>query len=214
MAAQSGVIHIVDDEEPIRDALAWLLKAHDFASRPHASAEALLAHIASDPAQCAKPGCVVLDIRMPGVHGDALFERIRKENLCPAWPVMFLTGHGDIAMAVEALKAGAFDFVEKPFNDASFIQRIESALAESARRLKRASEVASLEERLATLTPREREVMDLIVAGHYNKVIADKLGIVPRTVEFFRARIFDKMGVKSAIELASLLASRDRSRER
>jgi two-component system response regulator DctR len=157
---------------------------------------------------------VVLDIRMPGVHGDALFDRMRTENLCPAWPVMFLTGHGDIAMAVEALKTGAFDFVEKPFNDASFILRIESALAESARRLKRASEVASLEERLATLTPREREVMDLIVAGHYNKVIADKLGIVPRTVEFFRARIFDKMGVKSAIELASLLASRDRSRER
>jgi two-component system response regulator DctR len=214
MAAQSGVIHIVDDEEPIRDALAWLLKAHDFACRLHASGEGFLSHIASGPAQCAKPGCVVLDIRMPGVHGDALFDRILKENLCPGWPVIFLTGHGDIAMAVEALKAGAFDFVEKPFNDASFIQRIEAALAESARRLQRANEVASLEQRLATLTPREREVMDLVVAGHYNKVIADKLDIVPRTVEFFRARIFDKMGVKSAIELASLLASSDRSRER
>ena len=214
MAAQSGLIHIVDDEEPMRDALAWLLKAHDIACRLHGSAEAFLAHIASDPRQCAKPGCMVLDIRMPGVHGDALFDRIRTENLCPAWPVIFLTGHGDIAMAVEALKVGAFDFVEKPFNDTSFIQRIEAALAESARRLQRATEVASFEQRLATLTPREREVMDLVVAGHYNKVIADKLGIVPRTVEFFRARIFDKMGVKSAIELASLLASRDRGRQR
>jgi two-component system response regulator DctR len=203
------MIHIVDDEEPIRDALAWLLKSHQYASQQHASAEAFLATIGSQPAQCANPGCVVLDIRMPGVQGDALFERMCKENLCPAWPVIFLTGHGDIAMAVEALKAGAFDFVEKPFNDASFIRRIEAALAESEQRLRRANEIASLEQRLATLTPREREVMELVVAGHYNKVIADKLDIVPRTVEFFRARIFDKMGVKSAIELASLLASRD-----
>lgn len=93
-------------------------------------------------------------------------------------------------------------------------KRIEAALADSARRLKRAHEVASLDQRLATLTPREREVMELVIAGHYNKVIADELGIVPRTVEFFRARIFDKMGVKSAIELASLLASRDRLRDR
>jgi two-component system response regulator DctR len=207
------VIHIVDDEEPIRDALGWLLKSHYFAHRLHASAEAFFAHVTADPAQCAAPGCIVLDIRMPGVQGDALFERMRRDKLCPAWPVIFLTGHGDIAMAVEALKAGAFDFVEKPFNDASFIQRIEAALAESSRRLQRAHEIASLEQRLATLTPREREVMDLIVAGHYNKVIADRLGIVPRTVEFFRARIFEKMGVKSAIELASLLASRDRSQD-
>ena len=214
MAAASGIIHIVDDEEPMRDALAWLLKSHHYACQQHASAEAFLAAIASVPPQCATPGCVVLDIRMPGVHGDALFDRMREEGLCPAWPVIFLTGHGDIAMAVEALKAGAFDFVEKPFNDASFIQRIEAALADSARRLKSAHEVASLDQRLATLTPRECEVMELVIAGHYNKVIADKLGIVPRTVEFFRARIFDKMGVKSAIELASLLASRDRLRDR
>jgi len=214
MAAPSGLIQIVDDEEPIRDSLAWLLKSHYYTCRLHASAESFLAHIAAEPAQCAETGCVVLDIRMPGVQGDALFERMRKDHLCEAWPVIFLTGHGDIAMAVEALKAGAFDFVEKPFNDASFIQRIEAALAESARRLQRANEAASLEQRLATLTPREREVMELIVAGHYNKVIADKLGIVPRTVEFFRARIFEKMGVKSAVELASLLASRERLRER
>lgn len=214
MAAPSGLIHIVDDEEPIRDALAWLFKSHYYACRLHASSASFLAHVAAEPAQCLEPGCVVLDIRMPGVQGDALFERLRKDSLCEAWPVIFLTGHGDIAMAVEALKAGAFDFVEKPFNDESFIQRIEAALAESVRRLQRADEVASLEQRLATLTPREREVMNLMVAGHYNKVIADKLGIVPRTVEFFRARIFEKIGVKSAIELASLLASRDRLRER
>jgi two-component system response regulator DctR len=210
MATLRSMIHIVDDEEPIRDALAWLLKSHRYDCRQHASAEAFLADIATRADQCVGAGCVVLDIRMPGVHGDAVFDRMRKENLCPAWPVIFLTGHGDIAMAVETLKAGAFDFVEKPFNDASFIQRVEAALAESQRRLQRAHEIASVKLRLATLTPREREVMDLVVAGHYNKVIADRLGIVPRTVEFFRARIFEKMGVKSAIELASLLASRDR----
>lgn len=195
----------------MRDALAWLLKSHHFACRLHSSAESFLAFLAAERGQCAEPGCVVLDIRMPGVHGDALFERMRKEKLCVAWPVIFLTGHGDIVMAVEALKNGAFDFVEKPFNDESFVQRIEAALAESARRLQRAGEMASLEQRLATLTPREREIMELIVAGHYNKVIADRLSIVPRTVEFFRARILRKMGVKTAIELASLLASRDRS---
>ena len=207
------MIHIVDDEEPIRDALAWLFKSHHYTCQQHASAEAFLAAIASASDQSKAPGCIVLDIRMPGVQGDALFERMRKEGLCPAWPVIFLTGHGDIAMAVDALKAGAFDFIEKPFNDASFVDRIEAALADSERRLKHAGEVASLQQRLATLTPREREIMQLVVAGHYNKVIADKLGIVPRTVEFFRARVFDKMGVKSAIELAGLLASRDRSQD-
>jgi two-component system response regulator DctR len=205
-----GVIHIVDDEEPMRDALAFLLGTHGFEHREHAAAAAFLAYLEAHREDTAGPGCVILDIRMPDVPGDALFRELRDRELCPAWPVLFLTGHGDIAMAVDALKAGAFDFVEKPFNDASFIQRVESALADSQRRLQRATASASFEQRLATLTPREREVMQLMVAGHYNKVIADRLGIVPRTVEFFRARILAKMGVKTAIELASLLASNER----
>ena len=207
MAAERPLIQVVDDEAPMRDALAWLLKAHYFASRLHESAPAFLAYLRSRPPERAAPGCVVLDIRMPGLHGDELFAVLKQERLCDAWPVIFLTGHGDISMAVNALKAGAFDFVEKPFNDESFMQRIASALAESGRRLQRSGDAASLEQRLATLTPREGEVMELVLAGHYNKVIADRLGIVPRTVEFFRARIFEKMGVRSAVELASMVAA-------
>lgn len=204
------MIYVVDDEEPMRDALAWLLKAHHLPCELHASAESFLAHLRSSTARRDEPGCLVLDIRMPGMQGGELFDLLRREPLCLEWPVIFLTGHGDVAMAVDALKAGAFDFVEKPFNDESLVQRIEAALAESRRRLMRASSAASIEQRLTTLTPREREVMELVLAGHYNKVIAERLGIVPRTVEFFRAKIFDKMGVKSAVELASLLGTRGR----
>jgi len=208
------MIYVVDDEEPMRDALAWLLKANHLPCELYGSAEAFLARLRSLPAKRDEPGCVVLDIRMPAMQGGELFDQLRTERLCQEWPVIFLTGHGDIAMAVDALKAGAFDFVEKPFNDESLVERIEAALAESRQRLVRASSAACLEQHLASLTSREREVMELIVAGHYNKVIADRLGIVPRTVEFFRAKIFEKMGVKSAVELAGLLGTRRRSPEK
>jgi two-component system response regulator DctR len=208
------MIYVVDDEEPMRDALAWLLKANHLPCELYGSAEAFLARLRSLPAKRDEPGCVVLDIRMPAMQGGELFDQLRTERLCQEWPVIFLTGHGDIAMAVDALKAGAFDFVEKPFNDESLVERIEAALAESRQRLVRASSAACLEQHLASLTSREREVMELIVAGHYNKVIADRLGIVPRTVEFFRAKIFEKMGVKSAVELAGLLGTRSRSPEK
>ena len=208
------MIYVVDDEEPMRDALAWLLKANHLPCELYGSAEAFLARLRSLPAKREEPGCVVLDIRMPAMQGGELFDQLRTERLCQEWPVIFLTGHGDIAMAVDALKAGAFDFVEKPFNDESLVERIEAALAESRQRLVRASSAACLEQHLASLTSREREVMELIVAGHYNKVIADRLGIVPRTVEFFRAKIFEKMGVKSAVELAGLLGTRSRRPEK
>jgi len=127
----------------------------------------------------------------------------------PTWPVVFLTGHGDVPMAVETLKLGAFDFVEKPFNDNSLVDRLIAAIGESRRRIDEARERASREESLAALTARERDVLDLIVEGHYNKVIADRLGIAMRTVEVYRARVFEKMGVKSAVELARKLGGRD-----
>jgi two-component system response regulator DctR len=208
VAAGGAVIHVVDDEEPLRDALAWLLKSHGLTCRAFESAESFLAYLQAPRTQRNEPGCVLLDIRMPGLGGEGLFAKLRDEALCPAWPVIFLTGHGDVSMAVAALKHGAFDFVEKPFSDNSLVERLLAALAESGQRLERASHSASLEKRLATLTPRERDVMELVVAGHYNKVIADRLGIVMRTVEVYRAKIFEKMGVKSAVELASLLAKR------
>jgi two-component system response regulator DctR len=202
------MIYIVDDDEPLRDALSWLLRSRALACRAFDSGEAFLAHLRSD-APREEPACILLDIRMPGIGGEALFARIRDHELCPGWPVIFLTGHGDVSMAVEALKGGAFDFVEKPFSDNSLVERLQAGLAESGRRLERAHHAGSLDKRLTTLTDREREVMDLIVAGHFNKVVADRLGIAMRTVEVYRARIFEKMGVKSAVELASLLASRE-----
>ncbi|MDH5264445.1 MAG: response regulator [Betaproteobacteria bacterium] len=203
------MIHIVDDEEALRDSLAWLLRSRDIASRPYGSGEAFLAHARSPLAATAAPGCVLLDVRMDGMSGIELFERLLGERLCPFWPVVFLTGHGDVPMAVEALKLGAFDFVEKPFNDNSLVDRLAAALGESRRRIAEARETARREERLGSLTAREREVLELVVEGHYNKVIADRLGVSMRTVEVYRARIFEKMGVKSAVELARLLGRRD-----
>ena len=204
------MIHIVDDEEALRDSLQWLLRTRDLPSRAFASGEAFLAHARSPLAAPETPGCILLDVRMDGMSGLELFERLAAESLCPAWPVIFLTGHGDVPMAVETLKLGAFDFVEKPFSDNSLVDRLAAALEESRRRLEEARAAARREESLASLTAREREILDLIVEGHYNKVIADRLGIAMRTVEVYRARIFEKMGVRSAVELAALLATRPR----
>ena len=202
------MIHVVDDEEPIRDALAWLLRSRDLACRTYASAEEFLAFVEAGGADGSKPGALLLDVRMGRLGGLELFERLGEEGRLAAWPVIFLTGHGDVPMAVEALKRGAFDFVEKPFNDNSLADRLIAALEESRRRIEETREKGLREERLATLTAREREVLDLIVEGHYNKVIADRLGIAMRTVEVYRARVFEKMGVKSAVELARMLGER------
>jgi two-component system response regulator DctR len=203
------MIHIVDDEEPIRDALAWLLRSRDLPSRAFASGEDFIAYLGSGEALPDSPAAVLLDVRMGGISGTEVFERLRTGRRFPAWPVVFLTGHGDVPMAVEALKLGAFDFVEKPFNDNSLVDRLLAALAESRRRLEEAHDCARREERLASLTAREREVLDLIIEGHYNKVIADRLGIAVRTVEVYRARVFGKMGVRSAVELARMFAEPD-----
>ena len=202
------MIHVVDDEEPIRDALAWLLRSRDLACRTYASAEEFLAFVEAGGADGSRPGALLLDVRMGRLGGLELFERLGEEGRLAAWPVIFLTGPGDVPMAVEALKRGAFDFVEKPFNDNSLADRLIAALEESRRRIEETREKGLREERLATLTAREREVLDLIVEGHYNKVIADRLGIAMRTVEVYRARVFEKMGVKSAVELARMLGER------
>ncbi|MBI3149519.1 MAG: response regulator transcription factor [Betaproteobacteria bacterium] len=205
-----GFAYIVDDDEAIRDALAWLFKSRGVASRNWASGEAFLADYSP-----ALRGCLVLDVRMEGMSGTELFEELLARN-CPL-PVIFLTGHGDIPLAVEALKRGAFDFVEKPFNDNELVDRVLTAIQADATREAQREGAAELAARAAQLTSREREVMDLIVAGLYNKVIADRLGIAVRTVEVHRARVFDKMGVRSAVELVQLLgageAMRGRSKE-
>jgi two-component system, LuxR family, response regulator DctR len=150
-------------------------------------------------------GCMVLDIRMPGMGGPELFDRLLERGC--RLPAIFLTGHGDVPLAVQAIKKGAFDFIEKPFNDNELVDRVLAAiqLDSDQHRLDASAELTAV--RLSALSSREREVMELILAGKYNKVIADELGIAMRTVEVHRAHIFEKMGVKSAVELAQLLAS-------
>ena len=197
------MLHIVDDEDVIRDALAWLAQSRGLEARGYASGEEFLAAVGASArgTDGAQGDCVLLDVRMPGMNGIAVFDQLVKNGLSARLPVIFLTGHGDVPMAVDSLKRGAFDFFEKPFNDNVLMDRVEEALVAS----RKALDAAAVQARLATLSAREREVLDLILAGMMNKVVADKLGISMRTVEVHRAHIFDKMQVKTAVELAGLL---------
>jgi two-component system response regulator DctR len=148
---------------------------------------------------------LLLDVRMPGTSGLVLFERLIERNLLEALPVIFLTGHGDVPTAVAAVKRGAFDFVEKPFADNALVDRIEQALNKSSEAILRRRDAEAVAKRLAELTDRERDVMRLVVEGRPNKLIADELDISVRTVEVHRARVFEKMDVRSAVELANAL---------
>lgn len=197
----SGNAYIVDDDEAIRDALAWLLQSRGVAARCFDSAEAFLAAWRPELA-----GCLLLDMRMEGMTGLDLFDRL--SELGSRLPVIFLTGHGDVPMAVSALKRGALDFVEKPFNDNELVDRVIEALKAEVQRRAEDAGTASINARLETLSARERQVMDQVLAGRMNKVIADNLGITMRTVEVHRAHLFEKMGVKTAVELAQLLSQR------
>lgn len=201
------VVHIVDDEAAVRDALAWLLRTRRLLSQAHESAEAFEAWLVGHPdALASAPACLLLDMRMPGgMGGVQLFERLIERRRTEALPVIFLSGHGDVATAVAAIQRGAFDFVEKPFSDNALVDRIERALERSRAALERGRQQAALRRQLAELTEREREVMQLVVDGRPNKLIADALQISVRTVEVHRARVFEKMGVRSAVELANLL---------
>jgi two-component system response regulator DctR len=192
-------VFIVDDDDAIRDALAWLMESRGLAARAWPSAEAFLADYSD-----ALRGCAVLDVRMEGMSGVELFERLRA--LGSRLPVVFLTGHGDVPLAVSALKRGAFDFVEKPFNDNDLVDRILAAFAHDEASRRAGESAADVAGRLEALTERERQVMARVLAGDFNKQIADALGIAIRTVEVHRSRLFEKMGVRSAVELAQLLA--------
>jgi two-component system response regulator DctR len=199
-----ATVFIVDDDAVVRDALAWLLRSRHLPSETHASADSFEARLAAGfvPAQAC---CVLLDVRMPGMSGLALFDQIAERGLLDALPVIFLTGHADVPTAVDMVKRGAFDFCEKPFSDNALVDRIEQALQRSRGVLARRREKEDLRARLAELTERERDVMRLVATGLPNKLIAERLAISVRTVEVHRARVFDKMNVKSAVELANLL---------
>nr|WP_231638237.1 LuxR C-terminal-related transcriptional regulator [Piscinibacter sakaiensis] len=210
------MVYLVDDEEVVRDGLGWLLRTRRLLSDAHASAESFEAMLdrvlpaagcdpAGLPAWPPAPSCVLLDVRMPVTSGLVLFERLIERRLLPVLPVIFLTGHGDVPTAVAAVKRGAFDFVEKPFADNALVDRVEQALLQSAAALAQRRSRAAIGRRLAEITEREREVMRLVIDGRPNKLIADELNISVRTVEVHRARVFEKMEVKSAVELARLL---------
>jgi two-component system response regulator DctR len=204
------VVYLVDDEDVVRDALAWLLRSRRLLSEGFASADAFEAWLQPRLAPGASPwpdapACLVLDVRMPGTSGLVLFERMAERGLLPLVPILFLTGHGDVPTAVAAVKRGAFDFVEKPFSNNALVDRIEQALTLSAQALLARRERLAAARALAELTEREREVMQLVIEGRPNKLIADALNISVRTVEVHRARVFEKMAVKSAVELANKL---------
>jgi two-component system response regulator DctR len=198
-AATEPTVHVVDDDDAIRDALSWLLRSRGVPARAWPSAEAFLAEYSEG-----MRGCLVLDVRMDGMSGVELFDHLLVQQ--SRLPVIFLTGHGDVPLAVAALKKGAFDFVEKPFNDNELVDRIIAAVRQDESVRQQLESEASVAARLADLTARERQVMERVLAGDYNKTIADALGIAVRTVEVHRARIFEKMGVRSAVELAQLVS--------
>jgi len=199
-----AVIFIVDDDASVREALAWLLRSRRLSSEHFASAEAFEQRLAEMPGSD-QPRCLLLDVRMPGTSGLVLFDRLAERGLLEEMPVIFLTGHADVPTAVDAVKRGAFDFCEKPFSDNALVDRVERALGVSLRAIEAARARRRLTSRIEELTEREREVMRRIVAGLPNKLIADELAISVRTVEVHRARVFEKMEVKSAVELANLL---------
>lgn len=208
-------VFIVDDDASVRDGMAWLLRTRRLLSMPFKNAETFLemlnAHTqntATHSSAMAMPtvtACILLDVRMPGMSGLALFEHLLATGIAHAWPVIFLTGHADVPTAVDTVKRGAFDFCEKPFSDNALVDRVEQALTLSQERLNTRKQQQCLRTRLSELTEREHDVMHWVLEGLPNKLIADQLDISVRTVEVHRARVFEKMDVKSAVELANLM---------
>ena len=187
-------VHVIDDDAAVRDSLAFLLETADLLVRTYASAVEFLDAVPTMP-----HGCIVTDVRMPEMSGVDLAHRLK--NLGVPDPVIVITGHADVPLAVEAMKAGVADFIEKPFDDEVILAAIRTALERGGKDIEGAAERARIAERIAALSGREKEVLDGLVAGHANKVIAYELGISPRTVESHLTTIFRKLGVRNRREL-------------
>jgi len=187
-------VFVVDDEADVRDALEMLIASMGLAVQTFESAGAFF-----DAVPPHRPGCLILDVRLPGMSGLAAQQELQRRGI--GLPVVFISGHGDIPMAVRAVQAGALDFLEKPFSDQALLDCIERALAEDRERRARAARRAGMESAMETLTPREREVLDKLVEGKVNKIIARELDVSTRTVEIHRARVLQKMGVRNASQL-------------
>lgn len=198
MSTADTVVHIVDDEEAVRNSLAFLLSGAGFAVRVHESATAFLAI-----APQIKNGCLITDLRMPDIDGVELLRRLRDTDAL--LPAIVITGHGDVQMAVEAMKCGAIDFIEKPFSDEVIIESISRAASRAAERLQSGAALEVVRQRVASLSDRERQVLKGVVAGQANKTIAFELGISPRTVEVYRAGLMGKMQAKSLPELVRMI---------
>ena len=192
--ADKTVVHVIDDDAAMRDSLVFLLDVNGFQPEAFESSNAFLSRAASNA-----PACIVSDIRMPGMNGIELVRKLKSDSiLCP---VILITGHGDVALAVEAMKAGAVDFIEKPFDDAVLLNAIRSALESHPLGDNDSTARSEAQARLAELSPRERDVLQGVVAGKINKVIAHELSISPRTVEVYRANLMAKTGARSVSEL-------------
>jgi len=198
MSSADIVVHIVDDEEAVRNSLAFLLTSSGFAVRTHQSATDFLV-VAPD----IHSGCLITDLRMPDMNGVELLRRLREADAL--LPAIVITGHADVQMAVEAMKNGALDFIEKPFSDAVLIESIGRVVALAATRSRSEALVEQTRERLASLSERERQVLNGVVAGQPNKAIAFDLGISPRTVEVYRAGLMAKMQARSLPELVRMV---------
>jgi FixJ family two-component response regulator len=191
-------IFVVDDDAAVRDALKLLLRSVGQAVETFGSAQEFLDAYSED-----RPGCLVLDIRMPGMSGLELQQKLNEKH--SILPIIFITGHGDVPMAVEAMQAGAVDFIQKPFRDQDLIDRINQALEKDGSNRAALGERNDIRRRLDTLTPREREVLDLVVHGKANKVIAGDLKLSQRTVEIHRARVMEKMQASSLAHLVRMV---------
>ncbi|HHW77754.1 MAG TPA: response regulator transcription factor [Xanthomonadaceae bacterium] len=192
-------VFLIDDDQAVRDAVGLLLQTSGLAVETFASAAGFLE---SGAAQ--QPGCLVLDVRMPGMSGLDLQKKLREQG-CRI-PIIFMTGHGDVPMAIRAMKAGAFDFIEKPFQGQTLLARVHEALALDARERRRQGRREEVAARMALLSPREREVLERVAAGQYNKVIAAELGISLSTVEIHRKRVMEKLRAESLSDLIRMLA--------
>jgi two-component system response regulator FixJ len=198
MHQQASIVFVVDDDEGVRNSLRFLLRSVGLQTQTAASATEFL-----DTYKPSQAGCLVLDVRMPGMSGLELQQQLNLRGA--VIPVIFITGHGDIPMAVEAMQQGAFDFLQKPFRDQDLIERIQHALERDARARAALDQHAKIRERLDSLTPREREVLALMTRGKPNKIMAAELGVSQRTVEIHRARVMEKSGAASLAQLVRMV---------
>lgn len=191
-------VFIVDDDHEVRAALQLLMESVGLKVETFESAQAYL-----DQFDASRLGCIVLDVRMPGMSGLELQSKLADKALCP--PIIIITGHGDVPMAVRAVQAGAVDFIEKPFNDQALLDSVHRAIEKDATQRGQASTIADIQNRVARLTPREREVLDLVVSGYRNKLIASELSVSQSTVEAHRAKVMEKMDAKSLSDLMRMM---------